>query len=352
VNNHLDVHLITFITSIHSSLLTYESSANDILKEICLTIKSLCTHDDLRKEMSCAYDNGKRFLNDDVVSALVNYSRNYQKNADVSACALSALRQLILSEEAVKMVCSHGLMTLPKQILQLDHAPVILIRSLVGLIRNICADDGRKNYLVSDGIVPLLIFYMSREEYQLDSQLMEHIFATLAAIALRYPNNSHLIVTSGGIEEIVSIMRRYEQKASLQRQACLTIRNIASRCPELRRRILDCNVEVMLRHAGRHQECIDEAYAALRDLECEVQYVKLSTDGKGYESAYETFGTSKPKFNPVFEETYDIITRIDKEATAPFANPHGSSRLDEDDDNDDELEGHGNHHQHSDTCCH
>jgi armadillo repeat-containing protein 6 len=305
--------------------------------------------------MSCAYDNGKRFLNDEVVSSLVKYSRSYQTNADVAACALSALRQLILSEEAVKMVCSHGLMTLPKQILQLDHAPVVLIRSLVGLLRNICADDTRKNYLVSDGIIPLLIYYMSREEYQQDALLMEHILATLAAIALRYPNNSHLIVNSGGIDEIVSIMRRHEQKVSLQRQACLTIRNIASRCPELRRRILDGNVEVMLRQAGRHQECIDEAYAALRDLECEVQFVKLSTDGASFESAYETFGTSKPKFNPVFEETYDIITRIDKESTAPFAK--SSRRIDEDQDEDEkDLEGAkgggAKEHQHSDTCSH
>lgn len=349
MNNNLHLHLITFITSIHRSLSSDDTYANEILKEICLTIKSLCTHDDLRKEMSCAYDNGKRFLNDEVVSSLVNYSRSYQTNADVAACALGALRQLILSEEAVKMVCSHGLMSLPKQILQLDHAPVILIRSLAGLLRNICADDNRKNSLVSDGVVPLLIYYMNREEYQSDSLLMEHILATLAAIALRFPNNSHLIVNSGGIEEIVSVMRRHEQKVSLQRQACLTIRNIASRCPELRRRILDCNVEVMLRQAGRHQECIDEAYAALRDLECEVQFVKLSTDGSSFESAYDTFGTSKPKFNPVFEETYDIITRIDKEATAPFANSKPSG-IDEDDE---DLQGSGGkEHQHSDTCCH
>jgi hypothetical protein len=378
MNNNLHQLIITFITldNIHSLLppptevisegLTSPSpslpplkSGEHVLKEICLTMKSLCTHDDQRKEMSCAYDNGKKFLNDEVISSLLTYARNYRTHPDLAACALSALRQLILSEEAVKMVCSHGLMSLPKQILQLDHAPIHLIRSLVGLLRNLCADDERKNVLVSDGVIPLLIYYMHREESQTDSTLMEHLLATLAAISLRYPNNSSLIVTSGGIDEIVLVMRRHEKKISLQRQGCLTIRNIASRCPELRRRMLDCGVEPILRQAGKYQECIDEAYAALRDLECEVKFVKLGSDGTTFESAYESFGTSAPKFNPVFEETYDIITRIDQESRAPFAKTGSRYRVDEDDDDeegDDEMvadtTSHDHDHEHTEHCSH
>jgi hypothetical protein len=377
MNNNLHQLIITFITldNIHSRLLPVPApapapaptdeiaplkSGESVLKEICLTMKSLCTHDDQRKEMSCAYDNGKKFLNDEVISSLLSYARNYLTHPDLAACALSALRQLILSEEAVKLVCSHGLMVLPKQILQLDHAPVLLIRSLVGLLRNLCADDERKNALVSEGIVPLLIYYMSRDEYQTDPSLMEHLLATLAAISLRSPNNSHLLVDSGGIDEIVSVMRRHEMKISLQRQACLTIRNIASRCPELRRRILDSGVEPMLRQAGRSQECIDEAYAALRDLECEVKFVKLGNDGTTFESAYESFGSSAPKFNPVFEETYDILSRIDEESRAPFPAAASAStmsrssvfRVDEDEDEDVTSVGVTHAHDHSEHCSH
>ena len=35
------------------------------LHEMCLTMKGLCIHDDLRRDMSSAYDNGKFFLGSD-----------------------------------------------------------------------------------------------------------------------------------------------------------------------------------------------------------------------------------------------------------------------------------------------
>jgi hypothetical protein len=35
---------------------------SDILCESCHVLKGLTVHDDMRREMSCAYDNGKFFL--------------------------------------------------------------------------------------------------------------------------------------------------------------------------------------------------------------------------------------------------------------------------------------------------
>jgi hypothetical protein len=51
----------------------------------------------------------------------------------------------------------------------------------------------------------------------------------------------------------------------------VTNRNIAARCPEHRLALLDEGCEELLRTAGKHQGAVDEAYAALRDLQCEVE---------------------------------------------------------------------------------
>jgi armadillo repeat-containing protein 6 len=312
-----------------------------------LTLKTLTTHDDPRKEMSCAYENGKRFLADGIVPSLMGLGLKFRQYPEVASCALSAVRQLVLSEEAVRIVATHGAMTLPAEIMSWPQSNVSLVRSAAGLIRNLCADDMRKNILVGDGTLRLLVANMARQDFRVDSAFMEHALASLAAIALRYPSNALEIVNCGAMEEIVLGMRYHSDKPALQRQGCLAIRNIAARSPELRQRILDAGVEDVLRASGRLQQAVDEAYGALRDLGSEVQFVKVGEDGLSYESAYQTFGGgAKPRFNPVFDETYDIQGRVQDNAVAPFKASNSVFRIDEDDDDDD------NDHVHSSSCTH
>ena len=75
-------------------------------------------------------------------------------------------------------------------------------------------------------------------------------------------------------------MQRYTQCTPLQRQGALLFRNIAARCPDLRPILLDAGAEAALRAAGRYQDVVDEAYAARRDLGCEVQRVAVASDGQ------------------------------------------------------------------------
>ena len=55
------------------------------------------------------------------------------------------------------------------------------------------------------------------------------------------------------------------------RQACLALRNVAGRCPELREPVLEQGAEALLRsvHKCFAAACADVSSAALRDLECE-----------------------------------------------------------------------------------
>jgi armadillo repeat-containing protein 6 len=314
----------------------------------------MLSEDDIRREMSSAYENGKRFLADGAVPLLMTLASDFQSLPDLAAAALSAVRQLVLSVEAVKVVSNCGAMDLPKNIFQYAGSQSSLIRSVTGFMRNLCADDVRKNSFVNDGTLALMVDAMTQEAMQSDAAFMEHAFACLAAMALRFPSNALRILELGAVQEIVHGMRKHEDKPSLQRQGCLAIRNIAARSPELRTRILDTGAEEVLRFAGRQQEAVDEAYGALRDLECEVQYVKISETGE-VEAAHAQFGGQKPKFNPVFDETYDLEQRVESEARAPFAADSKSVfRSDMDQDEADLLNMHKDTvaHVHSDSCSH
>lgn len=334
-----------------------------IFQAACTCLKGLCTHDDTRREMSCAYENSRYFLNaNGVVGALMKGAARFVECPSLASAALYAAKGLITTEESVKIMSQNGAMKLPREILSHENASVELVRSLLGVMRNLCADDVRKEKLAYDGSLERVVFVLSQEKYLEDFQLTDNGLACLAQFTLRSPSISERIVSLGATEIICKCMRYHDDRQSLLRQGCLTIRNIAGRCPELRGSLLDSGVEVVLRSAGKFQDCVDEAYGALRDLGCEVQRVKVSLDGS-VESAYEQFGQRTTSFRPVFEGSDELESNIVTESRAPFSKSDVSpfintDRLDNDiDDSHSSSSHHHSHddhahdHSHEGSCC-
>ncbi len=341
---------------------------SSVLEKACILIRGLCIHDDLRREMSCAFDNGKFFLKHAVVvPALIKLAGKYQEpseledhrrdNITLSSAAFAAAKAFVTTNEAVQILSLHGINDLICKIIRqaaqiaslAEPLPLVLIRSVVGLLRNIVADDGRKDQLISNGILDLLIHILNTDPYSQDGVVLEHGFGCLAQFSLRSPQNSKRIVDSNvAIELLVKSMRKFFDRDGLQRQACLTIRNIAGRCPELRSLLLDSGVESVLRDAGRITTCVDEAYSALRDLGVEVQYVKVTEQGTVM-PAYEQFGSTTLNFRPVYDEDDSISTRMNEEARAPFAADSGNISVNY---GHDHIHRHHDHDDDCDDCCH
>ena len=62
-------------------------------------------------------------------------------------------------------------------------------------------------------------------------------------------------------------MRLHPQQGGVQRAACMLLRNLGSRSPDVRLEIAEVGAEKFLRLARHaHSICEDVAYAALRDL--------------------------------------------------------------------------------------
>lgn len=116
--------------------------------------------------------------------------------------------------------------------------------------------------------------------------------------------------------------------------------------------------EDILRAAGRIQDVVDEAYAALRDLGCEVHYIKINAEGKA-EPVYEQFGGNpgKLQFNPIYEEDERILEKVQEEARAPFAAPISTTTTDnsatmEATTTQQQQKHSCDEHTHSDSCSH
>ena len=206
---------------------------HELLKETCLLIRGLSIHDDMRREMSCAFDNGRFFMSSDAMPALMRLAFDFERYPSTAAAAISAVRQLITSEEAVQTAASCGATELPLAILSSASPPLDIVRSVTGLLRNLCADDNRKSRLVTDGTLSRLITLLTTPQYSTDYKLVEHGLACLAAMSLRSVPNSRRIVEVGALDPLIKGMRSHYSPtgAALQRQGCLAIRNIAARAP-------------------------------------------------------------------------------------------------------------------------
>lgn len=144
------------------------------------------------------------------------------------------------------------------------------------------------------------------------------------------------IVQENGPREIIAAMGKFPNNVLVQRQGALAIRNIVSRLVandatgdthgsgnrsatnesginsiNVRDAFLDLGAEVVLRQiTGRHQGSVDEAYAALRDLGCEVSMLKYDTETNTVTRKTQMFGEVKSNFRAVYDESDDVQNKI------------------------------------------
>ena len=215
-----------------------------------------------------------------------------------------------------------------KQLEQIQRSRQELTSSAIGLIRNLCGNDEIKTTLClgssaedSQSVLPSILKGMKL--YISNASIQEHGCGAIAAMALRKPTNAMHIVHEGGADEILTAMKQFSNNVLVQRQGALAIRNIVSRlvanttgnasssnqdakasATAVRDIFLDLGAEVILRNiTGRHQGSVDEAYAALRDLGCEVSMAKIDSETGKVTTRTEMFGDKKPNFRPVYEDS-------------------------------------------------
>ena len=109
-------------------IIQYLSSNNPgITRHTCLLMRGITNPDDLRREISCALENGRALVSRGAVPLLVGIARGAlqaatasesasedetdgTKHTDVASAAFLALRQLAITSESVNLISAHGML--------------------------------------------------------------------------------------------------------------------------------------------------------------------------------------------------------------------------------------------------
>ncbi|KAL4111223.1 hypothetical protein PRIC1_002904 [Phytophthora ramorum] len=307
------------------------AKGNDVLsKHLALCFRVLTINDDPRATFSQAQDTIKALAERDVIPYSLEVLRQVGCNDVVTGVSsasperlvnwLAVLKQLAVTEENCQQIADlDGLATVQQVMQAYEHnAPVA--KRCITVFRNVAAADDLKRTILQSGGVERTLLVMRRHEG--DASIQQNACATLAAIALRSPENSRTLVELGAAQRISRAMQAHRRDVAVLRQASLAVRNMVARSVELRSRFLndEPEIEPLLREAQQYRGCGDEAYAALRDLGCDI---KLSSFGAAAASAVASGSvkapTLKPRFNPVQVQSNQLLGSVEEAAEAPFA---------------------------------
>ncbi|KAL3923243.1 MAG: hypothetical protein SGILL_001760 [Bacillariaceae sp.] len=272
--------------------------------------------------------------------------------ADLLCDALAALRVMAIDNDIVQNMIALGILGTVHESLKVvvEQSSTESVTSCLplatatfGLVRNLCANDEVKTTICKSSLPSILcvmqnyLLLAQQQRSQLGEamvannnktrkgcgNLQEHACGILGAMALRQPNNAESIIgndvtmtddgvgsnpttpTANGHVLILEAMKAFPDKVTLQRQACLAMRNIASRLSESdKARILEAGAEdTIQRFAGKHPASSEEAYAALRDLGKTPDMYDVDEYGNvTNKSATQAFGKITSNFRAVYDE--------------------------------------------------
>lgn len=286
-----------------------EPAENDevLARQLAGLLRVVTINDDPNATMSQAHETVKALVDAELIPYIINVLRQrvHWNKTELLSAWLAVLKQLAITEDHCKQIheqCS-GLEVL-QELMVVHERQGSLMKRCIMVFRNVAAADDVKGYLMRTGCAERILNAMRIHLAQ--ASLQQHACATLAALALRSPENSKSLVEQGAARQIALAMRQHPADVAVLRQASLAIRNMVARCVELRPRILEEDIEQVLRDAQRYRGCGDEAYGALRDLGCDI---KLAT----FENK------PKAKFNPVQVQSNQLMETVAEAAEAPFA---------------------------------
>jgi DNA-directed RNA polymerase subunit N (RpoN/RPB10) len=96
----------------------------------------------------------------------------------------------------------------------------------------------------------------------------------------------------------------------MKRQGALALRKLASWSPELKEVLLDAGAEEVLRETGTHRGCLDEAYAALRDLGLQYKCCRSSRMETRW-NVRACLGTANPTFSPSLSQAKHWMRKLE-----------------------------------------
>lgn len=264
---------------------------------LCRLISVLCTFDDLTSDSSSAHANVQRF------APLLPMIYKLRDLFPLEPAVILCMRSLAIQDTVVQALVGLGAMDSTRTALSESIAqenPDMAVACL-GLFRNMCANDEIKGRLCRGKASIVTDMLQAMAFWPKVAQLQEHGCGCMGACALRNAKNAQFLIQQQAHVSVISAMQQHPDRASLQRQGALALRNLVSRSPEFKETLLQADApKVLLAAAQRHLSCQDEVYAALRDMGVSANL--LHVDETGNLKGREMFGGGN---NANFRQVYD-----------------------------------------------
>lgn len=189
------------------------------------------------------------------------------------------LSSLIVRTEFCKKVEDAGGLKVIKDAMVNFENKEKIMRQCLKLLKALAGNDECKAHIVQNNFVPLILAGMSKNISSPQNSI--NGLACVAAITLRSPDNSKIFFEAGAPNVIIEIMKTYPDNLNIQKNASWAIRNMVSRSRYQSKTFLELGAEALLNKAiKKFPQCEYDIKAALRDLDCKVEFKEAWT-GKG-----------------------------------------------------------------------
>uniref|UniRef100_A0A7S3VJY0 Armadillo repeat-containing protein 8 n=1 Tax=Dunaliella tertiolecta TaxID=3047 RepID=A0A7S3VJY0_DUNTE len=191
-----------------------------------------------------------------------------ESSAPTVSAMLACMRQLAASEDICKSFSEEGgvltILALIARLHSKQHRDVV--RSGLGALRQLSNSDGTKLLLAAHDAPTTLL--QCAASHPRDEDVAELVLGVLAAITLRQPAIATQCAEAGVIDWVTECLTDMASSPLVCRQACILMRNMVVRNPELRPAFLEKGADRLVRAAktAHPPNCKDVGSAALRDL--------------------------------------------------------------------------------------
>lgn len=196
----------------------------------------------------------------------------------ITSAVCAALRSVSANDDICKQVSAAGGTRLALQLLRLGAGDAELARASASLLRQLASSDAVKAEAVGGGVLEAVA--VALEAHGADAAMAEPALGLVTNVTLRNPEAAERAVEGGAAAAVLSTLRGALGRGAganaaaqgVAKQACMALRNIASRSLDARAGLLGLGAEATLRATRGTwpaSEAAEAASAALRDLGAE-----------------------------------------------------------------------------------
>lgn len=234
-------------------------------------IRSLLLDDDVRHAFGKSHEHAKYIASQlNGIDVLLNIGLDNEENLseETLASLMLTLSRLAVRNEFCQEICDKGgLKFILKCIAEKHLKNMALLKSSLSLLKSICNNDLVKKEATDSNAIELLKSILDR--YAANHYICEIACAALSTMLLRNIESSKQLYALEVHRQLVQLLVIHVKNPKFIKPCCLALRNSISRNKEMGQKLIDLQIEEILRTIMSDKTNVsvyDEAKAVLRDL--------------------------------------------------------------------------------------